>query len=60
METIPLHSADLIADLDKLIPEQCPSVGMTDRDIWVYSGKRQLINMLLATQRELEDNILEP
>jgi hypothetical protein len=46
MESIPLLSVDLIAALDELYPERCPSVKDSDRDIWLYAGKRELVRLL--------------
>lgn len=45
--TIPVHSVDLIAWLNKAYPSRCPLTSMADRDIWVYAGKRQLIEGLV-------------
>lgn len=47
MKKIPLYSYDLINDLNKNYPEKCPDSRTPDRDIWIYSGKRELINQLL-------------
>lgn len=53
---IPQFSEDLIKQLDALIPERCPSPGESDRDIWIYVGKRELVRALLlaleAQERE--------
>lgn len=45
--TIPVQSVDLINWLDNTYPSRCPSTSMADRDIWVYAGKRQLIEGLV-------------
>lgn len=50
---LPDLTPDLVGALDALFPEQCPSPNMTDRAIWIYAGKRELVRALrtvLATQ----------
>lgn len=59
MEALPFQSAALIEQLDKEIPERCPDPTWTEREIWVYTGKRQLINSLLLRLKEAEDELLE-
>lgn len=55
MEPIPVYSIDLVAELDKQFPERCPGVKDTERDIWLYTGKRELIrNLLLRAEMARE------
>jgi len=56
MEVIPYNSDDLIKILDKEIPHKCPNVKMTDRDIWIYSGKRELIDFMLRLLEEEQED----
>ena len=33
----------LIIKLKELFPERCPTIDMTDREIWLYSGFQDLL-----------------
>jgi hypothetical protein len=57
MENIPYNSYDLIEKLNQLYKHKCPTKDMTDRDIWIYSGKRELIDsLLIILEYEKEKN----
>jgi hypothetical protein len=47
MELLPLSAEELVEKLDKEIPERCPTPSQAERDIWMYAGKRALVNHLL-------------
>lgn len=47
LDALPL-SEELVAGLERLVPERCPSLDMTDRAIWFYAGKRALATALRA------------
>lgn len=51
---IPEQSDDLIELLNKHIPERCPSEEETDREIWKYAGKRDLVRELLASLKRAD------
>lgn len=55
---LPVYSHDLIKELDILIPHRCPTPDMTEREIWMYAGKRQLIDSLKA--RDEEEDVTQP
>lgn len=55
MELLPYDTKDLLKDLDKEFPHKCPTVDMSDRDIWIYTGKRELIDFLFDLQQDLEN-----
>lgn len=57
---IPLHSYDLLDELNKAYPEKCPSPSMPEREIWMYAGKRELINNLLTRREKEERSSLYP
>jgi hypothetical protein len=61
MDSLPIYTSDLIDLLDKLYPPKCPSISDLDREIWVYKGKRELIDTLkvLLKRDEEEGNILD-
>lgn len=46
MRPCPPVNNDLIEYLDRLIPHRCPSIADSDRSIWIYSGKRELVEFL--------------
>ena len=49
-------SADLIADLDKQIPDRHPSLTDSERDIWFNAGQRSVVNMLLASMQQNQED----
>ena len=42
------QSIAIIAYLDEIYPEQCPSTDMQDREIWHYVGARWVVRMLYS------------
>lgn len=46
--TLPLYAEDLVKELAASIPEKCPALSDTDRDTWMYVGKRELVRSLEA------------
>lgn len=55
MINLPFTSSDLIRRLDQEFPERCPSVTLSDREIWFYAGKRELVRGLLAQLKAQEE-----
>ena len=45
-EGYPAIDEALIIKLKEKFPERCPSIDMTDREIWLYSGQVKLVNIL--------------
>jgi hypothetical protein len=58
MDRIPLMSIDLIDQLDKQIPEQCPEIKTDERMIWFYAGQRQVVRMLKSRVKHQEESSL--
>jgi len=56
MLPVPVFSADLVQELDRLFPERCPSAQDSEREIWVYTGKRELVRNLLMRLEIARDN----
>ena len=57
-EGYPAIDEALILKLKEKFPERCPSIDMTDREIWVYSGIVKLVNILESVyieQNNLQD-----
>lgn len=48
---IPHIPKDLIEDLDRRFPPRCPSPDDHKRLIWMYAGKRELIEVLKESHR---------
>lgn len=61
MNNIPVFSIDLISELDRDYPEQCPDPATPEREIWMRAGERRLVRRLVALQQQQEEegNILE-
>jgi len=56
MQHIPTYSKDLITLLNEYYPERCPNTSMTEREIWTYAGKRELVrNLKLLLERQQEE-----
>jgi len=49
-------SADLIDDLDKQIPNRHPHLEETERAIWFNAGQRSVVDMLLASMKQNEED----
>lgn len=47
LDGLPL-SEELVSGLEHLIPERCPAIDASDRAIWLYSGKRELVKAIRA------------
>jgi len=59
MRIIPPLDRALIEALDERVPERCPDPSWSDREIWIYTGKRELIRLLKTELEAQEDNILK-
>jgi hypothetical protein len=57
--TLPLKTDDLIKELDKLFPDQCPDIRESERTIFFKSGQRSVVNFLKSKQAENNNNILK-
>jgi hypothetical protein len=60
MEDLPSISKKLIDKLEEIIPEKCPHLSMSDRDIWFYAGKRELVRILKQHHDYQNQTILDP
>jgi len=57
MNKIPLYTAELIQFLNHAVPHRCPQVEDTERAIWVYAGKRALVDQLIAMAHDAQLNV---
>ena len=53
---LPTFSYDMIDYLEKQYPEKCPDIQDTERSIWMYAGKRDLVRTLVALKKRDERN----
>ena len=53
---VPLPVTQTLVDrLNEMIPEKCPELSWTDREIWHYRGMRQVVLMLSRHLEELKN-----
>jgi hypothetical protein len=58
MDDLPPIPPELVEALDKLVPHRCPDPAMPDRAIWLYAGKRALVDFLQEVLRRQTENPL--
>ena len=46
MEQLPYKLEDLIDELDKIFPNECPDIKLTDREVWFKAGQRSVVQWL--------------
>lgn len=59
MDPLPPIPQNLVDKLEEIIPERCPSLSMSDREIWFYAGKRELVRILKDHYESQNQTILE-
>lgn len=47
MDSLPVYSIDLVKKLDELYPDKLPPIEVTDRELGVLIGRREVVNFLL-------------
>ena len=57
--SIPPISKALVTWLDRLFPDRCPNVNMTDRDIWMAAGAAGVVRKLAHEHNEQATRALE-
>ena len=50
---------ELLADLDKLFPEQTPEINMEMKEIYFRIGQRSVVRFLHQQKKEQDNNIME-
>jgi hypothetical protein len=48
----------LLRELEVRIPEKCPELSFTDREIWFYAGQRAVVRLLKEKFDEQNETIL--
>lgn len=49
--------SDLMNFIDSTYPERCPDKEDSERAIWMYAGKRELVRWLMLTKKIQEENL---
>ena len=57
IRSCPPFSKDLLDYLNAMIPAKCPSIGDSERAIWMYVGKRELVEFLKKRHEDMENNM---
>ena len=48
----------LLKELDRLFPERCPDPNLSDREVWIKVGQREVVRFLLKKFEIQNENIL--
>lgn len=54
----PLVDDHLIAYLENMFPDRCPSPSLTDREVWMNVGKVAVVQHLRRIHKEQRENML--
>tara|TARA_Y100000996_G_C22400267_1_gene592848 strand:+ start:644 stop:847 length:204 start_codon:yes stop_codon:yes gene_type:complete len=57
---LPDLSKDLIDVLDERFPSRCPDPKDNDRDIWIKTGRRQVVEFLIDVYDEQHTTLITP
>lgn len=57
MRKIPILDRVLVECLDERFPERCPDPEWSDREVWMYTGRRQVVSFLLDQLKEQEQTL---
>jgi hypothetical protein len=55
VDEFPKVSKALVDVLHQMVPERCPDSNESDRDIWIYSGQRQIVRFLQTKLDEQQE-----
>jgi len=58
MTELPNIPKPLLDKLNALIPEKCPDLAMSEKEIWHYAGQRHIIKLLNETFEEQNKSVL--
>jgi len=59
MRKIPTVDETLIEALNERVPERCPDPSWSEREIWIYAGKRELVKLLINEFTLQKDNLVK-
>jgi hypothetical protein len=57
-DSFPPVPSVLLKELETRIPEKCPELSLTDREIWFYAGQRAVVRLLKEKFDEQNETIL--
>lgn len=57
LDDLPL-TEELVEGLDKLVPHRCPTASQSEREIWMYAGKRALVDALMVACKRQKEKLL--
>ena len=58
---LPGLTRELVEGLDALVPERCPGLKQSEREIWMYAGKRELVrNLKTVFERQEREHARTP
>jgi hypothetical protein len=55
----PTITPPLLEFLQRLFPDRCPTIDMTDRVVWFAAGQASVVKKLAAIRREQEEASLQ-
>jgi len=55
MENLPFSPETLIDELDAMYPERCPDPNLSEREIWIAVGRREVVRFLLELRRRSQE-----
>lgn len=58
MTELPAISKPLLERLNSLVPEKCPDLSMSEKEIWHYAGQRHIIKLLNDAFEEQNKSVL--
>lgn len=59
MRLLPNTVDELIEELDRDYPEQCPSPNWGEREVWIKAGQRQVVRTLRRRQQFTKEHKLD-
>lgn len=57
---LPEVPQSLLDYLDVAFPDECPSMALTDREVWFRAGQRDVVNFLIGLREHIKDQQDDP
>lgn len=57
-DRFPIVSDVLLKELEERVPEKCPELSFTEKEIWFYAGQRSIVRLLREKFNEQNETIL--
>lgn len=58
MKALPIHSVDLVSELNASYPSKPPDINDSERMVWFKAGQRAVVETLLLRAKSSEDDEL--